>query len=109
VKKSILCRRLYVDGGKEHLCTRNRHHDGECRGHETSRDLVPPHAEKIVIPFVGTMFVWLSEHITKRSVYLAYAAPPLDLMVQGEPDGGPESAIKRMHRTIEIDRYWEGD
>jgi hypothetical protein len=82
-------------------------HDFGCKGHETSRDLVPPEANKIGIPFVGTIFVWESDEIA--GVWLAYANPPHDLMAQGRPGGGSDSALASLMRTIRASRVFELD
>jgi hypothetical protein len=80
-------------------------HEGECSGHQTSRDLVPGYANKIVIPFFGTIFFWESEDIP--GVWLAYANPPHDVMAQGRPGGGYDSALASLKRTVHANRFWE--
>ncbi len=106
MKRTILCRRLYVEDDEEHLCMLQRDHDEPCKGHKTSRSLVPEDAQKIVMPFVGTAYVWESE---SDNVFLAYAQPPLDILAQGKVGGGVDSAMFRLRRTIEADRYWEDE
>jgi hypothetical protein len=80
-------------------------HGGDCKGHETSRDLVPDEANKVVIPFVGTIFFWESEDIP--GVWLAYANPPHDVMAQGRPGAGHDSALASLMRTIRANRLLE--
>jgi hypothetical protein len=85
---------------REHMCMLPKSHDSECNGHETSRDLVPPEATKMIIPFLGTIFYWESDQIP--GVWLAYANPPHDVMSQGKVDAGHNSAITSLIRTIQI-------
>jgi hypothetical protein len=82
-------------------------HAPPCDGHLTSRDLVPHEAVKIIMPFVGTAFVWEVERHSKRVAW--YSPPPLDLMAQGTPGGGVDSAVHRLKRTIAGDRFCERD
>ena len=104
MKPSHLCHRLYIENDREHLCMLPKHHDSGCNGHETSRSLVPSDANKIVIPFVGTIFFWESEI---AGVWLAYANPPHDVMTQGKPGAGHASALASIMRVIRANRLIE--
>ncbi len=104
MRKSLLCHKLYDEDDRERLCMLAKHHDGPCDGHETSRDLVPPEANKLIIPFVGKVFFWASEI---PDVWLAYATPPHDVMAQGRPGGGHESALASLMRTVRATRLLE--
>lgn len=105
MKSTPLCHKLYDDGGREHMCMLPKQHGAGCDGHETSRDLVPPEANRLVIPFVGTIFLWESVEIA--GVWLAYANPPHDVLAQGSPGGGHDSALARLMRTIRATRLIE--
>jgi hypothetical protein len=105
MKSTPLCHALYMKDNREHMCMLLKNHGAECDGHETSRDLVPPEAHKMIIPFVGTIFCWESSQIP--GVWLAYANPPHDVMSQGKPGAGHDSAIERLMRTIHATRLIE--
>lgn len=104
LKPSPLCHRLYIEDDREHLCMLPENHGTGCHGHQTSRDLVPEEAEKMTVPFVGTIFFWESDI---PNVWLAYANPPHDVMAQGRPGGGRDSALASLMRTIRTNRFFE--
>lgn len=87
------------------MCMLPKQHGAVCDGHATSRDCVPPDANKRVIPFVGTIFFWESTEIP--GVWLAYASPPHDVLAQGSPGGGYDSALARLMKTVRATRLIE--
>lgn len=107
---ATICKKTYFDGDEERLCMLLAGHEGPCAGHRTSRDIVPPSAETVLVEHADEVFEVRVFRDGDLDVFLAYAPPPYDCMAQGSPGAGKESAVAALQRTMRAeDLFSEAD